>query len=203
MNYKGGASGQYWEKFPVNRNRLGKSLIEANAVRWVAARVGSGNWERLGRACAILERGPDIGCRGTARAATFSKNAASAINCGYQVSGSVASWIQKGFAAGPFEEGEVPAGAKVNGIMTRQKPNRAVRIILNLSAPKGMSVNDGISSEEFPAVMSSTGNGWKCCTRPGRDAGCAKMTGRMHTSTLPRGQRTRTCNGSPGWGSFL
>jgi hypothetical protein len=35
MNYKGGASGQYWEKFPVNKNRLGKSLIEANAVsKW-------------------------------------------------------------------------------------------------------------------------------------------------------------------------
>jgi len=170
MNYKGGANSQYWEKFPVNKNRLGKSLIEANAVRRVAARVGCGNWERLERACAILESGADIGCRGTARAATFSKNAASAINCGYQVSDAVASWIKKGFAAGPFEEEEVPAGAKVNGIMTRQKPNGAVRIILNLSAPKGMSVNDGISSEEFPAVMSSTGKWLEVLHKAGR--GC-------------------------------
>ncbi len=100
--------------------------------------MGCGNWGKLEQACAILEGGADIGCRGTARAATFSRNAASAINCGYQVSDAVASWIQKGFAAGPFEEEEVPAGAKVNGIMTRQKPNGAVRIILNLSAPKGM-----------------------------------------------------------------
>ncbi len=91
MNYKGGANGQYWEKFPVNKNRLGKSLIEANAVRRVAARVGCGNWERLEQACAILENGADIGCRGTARASTFSRNAASAINCGYQVSDAVAS----------------------------------------------------------------------------------------------------------------
>jgi hypothetical protein len=45
---------------------------------------------------------------------------------------------------------------KVNGILTRTKPNGTVRIILNLSAPKGFSVNDGIDKDEFPTKMSST-----------------------------------------------
>ena len=61
-----------------------------------------------------------------------------------------------GYAARPIAEEDVPANAKINGIMVRKKPNRSARIILNLSASKGMSVNDGISAEEFPAVMSST-----------------------------------------------
>ena len=43
-----------------------------------------------------------------------------------------------------MDEEEVPAGAKVSGIMVRKKPNGAARVILNLSGPKGMSVNDGI-----------------------------------------------------------
>ena len=68
----------------------------------------------------------------------------------------IAGWIVDGYAAGPVEEDEVPAGAKINGIMVRKKPNGSARIIMNLSAPKGMSVNDGIAADEFPAVMSST-----------------------------------------------
>ena len=169
-NYKGGASLKYWASFPASRVRLGKPLIAASAVRAVAARVGCRDWVRLEKACAILEEGANIGCRGPARAASFSKNAASALQCGYQVSDAVASWIKKGFVAGPFSEEEVPAEAKINGIMTRQKPNGAVRIILNLSAPKGVSVNDGIDNTEFPASMSSTGQWLEVLHKAGR--GC-------------------------------
>lgn len=40
--------------------------------------------------------------------------------------------------------------------MTKAKPNGSVRVILNLSAPEGIAVNDGIISDEFPTKMSST-----------------------------------------------
>ena len=40
--------------------------------------------------------------------------------------------------------------------MTKAKPNGSVRVILNLSAPVGRSVNEGIDNECFPATMSST-----------------------------------------------
>jgi len=49
-----------------------------------------------------------------------------------------------------------PPDAKVSGIMCRMKPNGTARIILNLSAPKGNSVNEGIDGDLFPATMSST-----------------------------------------------
>jgi hypothetical protein len=36
------------------------------------------------------------------------------------------------------------------------------RIILNLSAPKGFRVNDGIDKEEFPAACHLLRRGWRC-----------------------------------------
>ncbi len=58
----------------------------------------------------------------------------------------------------------------MNGIMCRQKPNGSARIILNLSAPIGESVNDGICAEEFPAVMSSTSKWLEALDRAGQGA---------------------------------
>ncbi len=65
---------------------------------------------------------------------------------------------------------KVPAGAKVSGIMVRPKPNGWVRVILNLSAPKGNSVNDGINKDDFPAKMSSTAAWLEVLDRAGKAA---------------------------------
>ena len=45
-----------------------------------------------------------------------------------------------------------------------------MRVILNLSLPERRSVNDRIDSDEFPTVMSSTGEWLECLNRAGR--GC-------------------------------
>jgi hypothetical protein len=63
----------------------------------------------------------------------------------------------------------------VNGILTRTKPNGSVRIILNLSAPKGFSVNDGINKEDFPASMSSTEAWLAVLNKLGRDCNIMKV----------------------------
>ena len=55
-------------------------------------------------------------------------------------------------AFGPVKEEDLPLNAKVNGIMCKEKPNGSVRIILNLSLPEALSVNDGIDKDEFPGV---------------------------------------------------
>jgi hypothetical protein len=54
--------------------------------------------------------------------------------------------------------------------MCRQKPNGSARIILNLSAPEGASVNDGICADDFPAVMSSTAKWLEVLDRAGKGA---------------------------------
>jgi hypothetical protein len=86
------------------------------------------------------------------------------------VTDAIADWVTKGYAFGPVKEEQLPATAKVSGILVRPKPNGSVRVILNLSAPEGRSVNDGINKEEFPAKMSSTTAWLKVLDTAGR--GC-------------------------------
>jgi hypothetical protein len=132
------------------------SLISACKLRNLAHAGGCSDWERLERVCKDLTEGADIGCEGEAREATRSGIAPTAYEFPRQVSDAIAQWVSKGFAFGPILEERVPQGVKVNGIMCGEKPNGSVRIILNLLAPEGCSVNDGIEAARFPAVMSST-----------------------------------------------
>ncbi len=173
-DYSGPAPEAYWSQFPGNRPGQGKSLVDHIELVKLAQEHGCEDWDRLFKVCQDLKYGADIGCREHFRAPVYSKNASSAFAFGEQVSDEIANWIKKGFAAGPFLESEVPAEAKINSIMCREKPNGAVRIILNLSAPAGMSVNDGIDKNEFPATMSSTSKWLEVLDKVGKGAWMAK-----------------------------
>ena len=172
--YEGLAGPQFWDKFPKNLDKEGKSLICGKKLRDLAERVGYAG-EHLDLVCRELVEGADIGCRGEARAASRSTNAESALVAGAQVTDAIASWVKSGFVYGPVGEEEVPPEAKVNGIMCRPKPNGSVRIILNMSAPVGRSVNDGIDATEFPASMSSTGKWLAVLDKAGRGCKIMKM----------------------------
>jgi hypothetical protein len=104
-----------------------------------------------------------------------SSNTKGSYQYGREVSDAIAAWVKQGYAYGPVSEDEVPATAKINSILTRPKPNGAVRVILNLSAPKGMSVNDGIDSDEFPAKMSSTEAWLRVLNRAGKNCFICKI----------------------------
>jgi len=136
----------------------------------LALGVGCADWDRLHSVLHDLEFGCDIGCRGNARNASRSGNAPSAFKFGEQISDAVADWLDAGFAAGPFTAEQVPPDAKVSGIMCREKPNGSARIILNLSAPVGRSVNDGIDNKDFPTSMASTAKWVAILNKAGR--GC-------------------------------
>jgi hypothetical protein len=125
--------------------------------------------------CRDLENGADIGCRGEARSPTVSSNASSAYDCGPEVTDAIAGWVEDGIAAGPFNPADRPSDAKVNGVMCRIKPNGTARIILNMSAPKGHSVNDGINADDFPTSMSSTSKWLEVLDRAGKHATMAKI----------------------------
>jgi hypothetical protein len=164
----------FWAKFPRNFAR-GKSMISATGLRSIAMAVGTSDPDRLDLVCRDLVQGADIGCRGEFRRPSRSGNAPSALECAREVTDAVASWVAAGFAIGPFTAEETPPDVKVSGIMTRPKPNGSVRIILNLSAPAGQSVNDGIDLADFPATMSSTGKWLRVLAAVGRGAHMIKM----------------------------
>jgi hypothetical protein len=154
--YRSAAPPEFWEKFPKHTVCPGKPSLNGRALRQWAHALGVSDSDRLEWVIKNIENGADIGCKGAAREPSRSSNAASAYQYGPQVTDAIAEWVQKGYAYGPVEAALVPAAAKVSGIMVRPKPKGSVRVILNLSAPKGRSVNDGIDKDDFPATMSST-----------------------------------------------
>jgi hypothetical protein len=140
----------------------------------LADKVGVTDIARLNRVADRLKFGADIGCRGKYRAPTQCDNAKDAYRFGRQVTDAVASWIHKKFVYGPVSEDDLPADAKVNCLLIREKPDGTVRIILNLSSPDGLSVNEGIDIDEFPATMSSTEAWLTVLHRAGRSCWISK-----------------------------
>ncbi len=175
QDYSAEAPDWYWEKFPSAYPDMGRSMVSHTELLSLAKQYGCEDWDRLFKVCQDIKYGAEIGCTGTARSASLSKNSNSSFTFGEQVSDAIADWILKGFASGPYTEDQVPANAKVNCIMCREKPNGAVRIILNLSSPLGLSVNDGIDKTQFPAVMSSTNKWLEVLHLVGKGAWIAKV----------------------------
>jgi hypothetical protein len=147
-----------------------KSLVCPAKLRQLAINLDCGAHPLLNVVCKDLTDGADIGCVGQPRSASVSTNAPSAYDFAPEVTDAVADWVTQGFAAGPFHPKDRPTGAKVSGIMCRQKPNGSARIILNFSSPAGNCVNDGIDSNEFPTSMSSTNRWLAALEQAGRGA---------------------------------
>jgi hypothetical protein len=174
-DYAANADETFWRIFPSNMNMTGKSSVSSTRLRSWANAVGCGDRERLEAVCRDLDNGADIGCRGEPRKASLSSNAPSAHECGAEVTDAIATWVKQGIVAGPLDPKKRPPDAKVSGVMCRIKPNGTARIILNFTAPKGRSVNDGINADEFPTVMSSTSKWLEVLDRAGRNCTMAKV----------------------------
>ena len=175
FSYRLAAPTNYWSNFPINLVRPGRSRVSPIILKSLALKNGFRDIPLLESICNDLTVGADIGCKGSFRSPSRSTNAPSSYEFGPHVSDAIADWITKGFAFGPVNEEEVPVGAKINGIMCRQKPNGSVRIILNLSSPLGNSVNEGIDEKEFPASMSSTTKWLRVLNRAGRGCRMVKV----------------------------
>ena len=155
-DYSIAAPDYYWRLFPSNRKCPAKTNINEEKIKQLVDTLGCSDAARVERVLQRARDGAEIGCVGEFRKRSRCKNAPDSYKNGPEVSDAIATWLVKGFAYGPVKESEVPVEAKSSGIMTRVKPDGSVRIILNLSAPKGRSVNDGIDADLYPAVMSST-----------------------------------------------
>ena len=169
-NYKTKAPEWYWDLFPQNEADRAQSKINPDKLREMALDCGYKNVKHLDKIVDNIRNGAKIGCHGACRNPTTAKNTAGCYADGYKISDAVASWIKKGFVKGPIPMKEVPKEAKFSALMTRPKPNGSCRIILNLSAPKKKSVNDGIDKKEYPAKMSSTTEWLRVLKKAGR--GC-------------------------------
>ena len=155
-DYSKAAPKLFWTHFPSNLRKPATSLVCHKRLKSFALEAGWRDLVLLEKICSDLRNGANLGCKGEFRKAGAAKNAPSAFQDGEKVTDAIADWLEKGFAYGPVPLSDVPPSAKFSGIMTRAKPTGSVRIILNLSSPKGAAVNEGINNQDFPAVMSST-----------------------------------------------
>ncbi len=171
-DYRKAPGADFWDKFPRNTVKHKKSLIDWVQLQNLALGAGLPD-SMVEPVVRDLKFGAEIGCTGVYRQASTSSNAASAFQYGRQVTDAVASWVKKGFVYGPVDEVDIPENAKINGIMVRPKPDGSARVILNLSAPSGRSVNEGIDAALYPAKMSSTRKWLEVLDLAGR--GCVIM----------------------------
>jgi hypothetical protein len=82
------------------------------------------------------------------------KNAKSAIENGQAMTDVLATWLKKGFVAGPFERPPFE-GFRSNPLMAAVQRNK-VRPILNMSSPKGSSFNDAVQESEVHLLEMSS-----------------------------------------------
>ena len=92
--------------------------------------------------------GFDIGYRGTL-VDTFTKNNKSAITHRVGVTEAIRKEIALGHTAGPFPTPPFPIN-HISPLGAAPKSDGSIRLIMDLSQPRGNSVNDFISKEEFP-----------------------------------------------------
>ena len=152
-NYRDPAPPSYWDVFPENTASTTKSLVDGGVLKRLALECGYEDTSHLDWVVTQLN-GAKIGCKGVFRNPSTANNSASSYNDGEKVSDAIGMWVRKKFVKGPLKE--KPPNVKISSIMTRPKPDNSVRVILNLSGPKGASVNEGINPKDFPAKMSST-----------------------------------------------
>ena len=173
--YKSLAPSWFWCLFPSNLLQPATSMVDADKLRAAAISTRFPDALTLKKVYVDLKYGAKIGCEGAYRNPSSATNAPGAHENGPLVTDAIADWITKGFAYGPVALSEVPVNAKFSGIMTRPKPTGSVRIILNLSAPFGSSVNEGIDKALFPASMASTTRWLRCLHKAGRRARFCKI----------------------------
>ena len=103
-----------------------------------------------------------------------SRNARSAITNGEFMTDVVASWVNKGFVAGPFKSAPLE-NFRVNPLMAVVQRDK-VRPILNLSAPKGGSFNEAVDSRPlYKLRMSSARQFGEAVMRMGKGAVMSKF----------------------------
>lgn len=174
-DYRKSPNLSFWKSFPSNLSEHANSMVDHASLRSLAKETDFPHLTILESVCKDLSSGAVIGCSGPSRLPSFSTNAPSAFEFGPHVTDALADWIHKGFAYGPIPLAAVPHSAKINGIMTKQKPNGSARVILNLSAPLGNAVNEGIDTTLFPTVMSSTTKWLRALHLAGRGAKMCKI----------------------------
>ena len=178
-SYRGEAGSDYWAEWPRiswEEAKLMRSAINPIIFERLARESNYPYPSILQEVILDIKNGAMIGVPEQYRVQSSSTNAPSAFDFGDRVSDSLCKMMRDGYIMGPFAEHSLPFGqSRVSGLMVKLKPDGSARMILNLSKGDPVSVNEGINSADYPAIMSSTHEFVKVLNRSGRGALLTKV----------------------------
>ena len=172
--YEGVAGEEFWACFPkrelptraetrVNTTTLKRKILAAKD------KMSKSEHKRAKRVLKSLQHGAES-FQKSELPPVNTKNAASTSQYGECLTDTIATWVKKGFVAGPFDAPPMP-GFRVNplGVVVR---NGKARPILNMSGPIGASFNDNVevnkmerlhmgTAREFSMLLRDAGTGAK------------------------------------------
>ena len=120
-----------------------------------------------------FEIGFDIGFKGKLTN-TFPKNNKSAFVHKQGVTEAVCKEIARGHTAGPFATPPFPIN-HISPLGAVPKPDGSIRLIMDLSQPKGESINDFISKEDFPCKYTPFDEATRLVRRSGKGSFLTKI----------------------------
>ena len=172
--YDGFAEESFWEKFPkrelpvrietkVNVVALRKRILTEKC------RMARTEFIRAKKVLKNLQEGAEA-FQKNPLPPLIAKNAKNTSTYGRHLTDTIATWVKKGFVAGPFDTPPMP-GFRANplGVVVR---NGKVRPILNMSGPVGASFNDNVdetrlerlhmgTAKQFGKILRESGKGAK------------------------------------------
>jgi hypothetical protein len=149
---------KFWQIFPKNDlpSETSCSVNLEVLQRMIDQNINVLSKASLERAKTTLEnlRKGASACQKSKLPGCFVKNADSTVNFGEEVTNTIATWTKNGFVAGPFGTPPLP-NFRANKLMPIDQGNK-VRLILDVSEPKGASFNDNVNELKVEKVFMST-----------------------------------------------
>lgn len=156
--YDKGASEVFWKIFP--KRELPEKAETKIDIKMFEKEIGcvkhlmqESERRRADKVIRDLRQGADA-YQKTELPPIEAKNANSALENGVMLTDKIATWIKKGFVAGPFDCPPVD-GFRCNPLSAIKK-NGKIRPILNMSGPIGRSFNDNIEKIKMEKLHMST-----------------------------------------------
>jgi hypothetical protein len=150
-DYNGTADDFFWSKFPktpmssVAETQINVDVLEEK-VTAVSNLLTTSQKGRAEKAINYLRNGAPSH-QDSDLNECFVRNSTKTTENGRAVTDNIAIWIQKKYAAGPFDTAPL-AGFRVNPLLAVVQPTK-VRPVLNVSMPKNLSFNSNIKKEEL------------------------------------------------------
>jgi len=178
LNFAKKQPAEFWDKFeknelpekPTSRIRTNQLEKEINSIKksWTIHQKRDAT-----RALGNLKNGAEAYQQTPLKGAIL-KNAASAYKFAPEVTANLEKWLHEKYLAGPFMEPPMK-DFRANSIMAIEQ-NDKVRLVLNMSYPKGDSFNDNVDKEAIAKVtMSSPKQFGQALIKAGKGAVMSKL----------------------------